>query len=238
VIVGNGLLANAFAPYFGVSNSQETRQEAFEREHELLRRLLANDTTRLVYFGSCGVATAESDLTAYMRHKKRMESIVLTSRLGLVLRLPQVVGRTSNRHTLTNFLHDSITAGKHFTVWRHAERNLIDVDDIARIGAALAVEMTGSTRAISIAAEKSLPMVDIVNIFEHVLGKKANYSVVDKGASMSIDTSTIREISARLGISLGDGYVENVISKYYSPDRFPVDDSSVRLTSSATKATE
>jgi hypothetical protein len=81
-------------------------------------------------------------------------------------------------------------------------------------------------------------MVDIVNIFEHVLGKKANYSVVDKGASMSIDTSTIREISARLGISLGDGYVENVISKYYSPDRFPVDDSSVRLTSSATKATE
>lgn len=228
MIVGRGLLARAFEPHFGsnpdivvfasgVSNSLETRDSEFAREHGLLCQLLAGHARRFVYFGSCGVTTAEAELTAYMRHKKRMESIVLASPGGLVLRLPQVVGRTENHHTLTNFLHDRISSGEHFTVWSHAERNLIDIDDIAAIGAALAVESTEEHSAISIAAEKSLPMREIVKIFERVLGKRANYSLVEKGATMDIDTTRIREVSARLGIHLGDSYVEDVVRKYYAP---------------------
>ncbi|MGC1550847.1 MAG: hypothetical protein WA777_20180 [Rhodanobacter sp.] len=228
MIVGKGLLAQAFEPYFGasadvlvfasgVSNSLETRDDEFAREHALLCRSLAGHAQRFVYFGSCGVATAEAELTAYMKHKKRMESLVLAKPGGLVLRLPQVVGRTENHHTLTNFLHDRVSSGEHFSVWSHAERNLIDIDDIAAIGAALAVEMTGESSAISIAAEKSLPMREIVRIFEHVLGKRANYSLMDKGATMDIDTTRNKQVSARLGIHLGDGYVEGVVRKYYAP---------------------
>lgn len=228
MIVGRGLLAHAFEPYLGgdpdiavfasgVSNSMEIRNEEFAREEALLTRSLARCGRRLVYFGSCGVATAEADLTAYMKHKKRMESLVLSVPGGLVLRLPQVVGHTSNNHTLTNFLRDQISAGKQFTVWSHAERNLMDIDDIAAIGAALALEMTEEPSVVSIAAEKSLPMLQIVKMFERVLGKHANYSLVGKGAPMHIDTTRIRAVSTRLGIYLGDGYVENVIRKYYSP---------------------
>lgn len=228
MIVGKGLLARAFEPHFGtnpdivvfasgVSNSLETRDDEFAREHGLLCQLLAGHAKRFVYFGSCGVATEEAELTAYMQHKKRMESIVLASPGGLVLRLPQVVGCTENHHTLTNFLRDRITTGEHFTVWGNAERNLIDIDDISAIGAALARETTENASAISIAAEKSLPMCEIVKIFERVLGKHANYSLLEKGAAMDIDTARIREVSARLGIHLGDGYVENIVRKYYAP---------------------
>ena len=228
MIIGSGLLAHAFEPYFGastdvlvfasgVSNSLETRDEEFAREHALLCQSLADQVPRLVYFGSCGVATAEAGSTAYMKHKQRMESTVLAAPGGLVLRLPQVVGRTENHHTLTNFLRDRIASGEHFTVWSHAERNLIDIDDIAAIGAALALEMSEEPLAISIAAEKSLPMREIVNIFERVLGKRANYSLADKGAAMDIDTARIREVSTRLGINLGEGYVEDVVRKYYAP---------------------
>lgn len=227
MIVGKGLLAHAFEPYFGasadvlvfasgVSNSLETRDEEFAREHALLCQSLASHARRLVYFGSCGVTTAEAELTAYMKHKKRMESLVLAEPGGLVLRLPQVVGHTGNYHTLTNFLRDRISSGEHFSVWSHAERNLIDIDDIAAIGAALATEITREPTAISIAAERSLPMREIVKIFERVLGKPANYSLVDKGAAMDIDTTRIREVSTRLGIHLGDGYIERVVRKYYA----------------------
>lgn len=229
MIVGKGLLARAFASNFGantgviifasgVSNSLETRESEFEREHTLLRQMLDCDARRFVYFSSCGVVTAEAELTPYMRHKRRMESLVLSKSHGLVFRLPQVVGRTDNSHTLTNFLRDHITSGEHFTVWAHAERNLIDIDDIARIGSKLVDELPAMPATISIAALESLPMPRIIQIFERVLGKTANCTYVDKGAPMPVDTVQAQKASAGLGIDLGGDYVERVIVKYYAVD--------------------
>jgi len=209
VIIGKGLLARSFEPHFGkdpetvifasgVSNSLETRSSEFEREHSLLRELQSGDPKRLVYFGSCGVTVENGELTPYMKHKRLMESLVLSSAGGLVLRLPQVVGAMGNPNTLSNFIHDRIESGEHFTVWAHAERNLIDIDDL-------------------IAARNSMSMIEIVKVFERVHGKSANYSIVDKGDPLKIDTTKAMEIGARLGIDLGDGYIERVIRKYYAP---------------------
>jgi nucleoside-diphosphate-sugar epimerase len=228
VIIGRGLLARAFEPYFGndprvvifasgVSNSLETRSSEFAREHSLLHGHLADDAKRIVYFSSCGVTALDNDLTPYMRHKQSMESLVRSRSGGLVLRLPQVVGRTGNTHTLTNFLRDRILSGQHFTVWAYAERNLVDVADVAALGATLAKETSMDPSTIAIAAERSLLTPEIVKIFERVLGKTANYSIVERGTSMAIDTTRVKEVSSRLSIHLGEGYVENVIAKYYTP---------------------
>jgi nucleoside-diphosphate-sugar epimerase len=230
MIVGNGLLARAFESHFGeshdvvvfasgVSNSLETRPGEFAREAALLRQSLDSEARRFIYFSSCGVAAAESELTPYMRHKRSMESLVLSASHGLVLRLPQVVGRTENHHTLTNFLRDHIVSGEHFTVWAHAERNLIDIDDIVKIGVKLAEELSTKATVVSIAAARSLLMPEIVGIFERVLGNTANCSYVKKGTPMVIDTAVAESLSARLGIDLGDGYIERVIAKYYAADR-------------------
>ena len=232
MIVGNGLLARAFEPHFGgnpdvvifasgVSNSLETRAGEFARERTLLRQLLDGEAKRFVYFGSCGVTAQEAELTPYMKHKRLMESLVLSMPHGLVLRLPQVVGRTENPHTLTNFLRDRIQSGEHFTVWAHAERNLMDIDDIVRIGVKLATDPTCETTAISIAASKSLLMPEIIRIFERVLDKAAHYSTIEKGAPMIIDTTALETLSVKLGIDLGDDYIERVIRKYYGPDWCP-----------------
>jgi nucleoside-diphosphate-sugar epimerase len=229
MIVGKGLLACAFEPHFGensdvivfasgVSNSLETSPSEFARETALLRQRLNSEAKRFIYFSSCGVTAIESELTPYMRHKRSMESLVLSEPHGLVLRLPQVVGRTENHHTLTNFLRDHIVSGEHFTVWARAERNLIDIDDIVKIGVTLATELPIEATAVSIAATRSLRMPEIVGIFERVLGKAANCSYVEKGTLMVIDTARVERLSARLGIDLGDGYIERVIEKYYAAD--------------------
>jgi len=230
MIVGRGLLARAFEPHFGknpdvvvfasgVSNSLETRASEFARERTLLCQLLSSEAMRFVYFGSCGVTAIEPDLTPYMKHKREMESLVLSAPHGLALRLPQVVGRTENHHTLTNFLRDHIVSGKHFTVWAHAERNLIDIDDIVKIGVRLTTDLPAESASVSIAAARSLLMPEIVEIFERVLGKTANCSYIGKGTPMRIDTSMIESVSAGLGIDLGDGYIARVIDKYYAVDR-------------------
>lgn len=230
MIVGKGLLASAFEPHFGrdpdvvvfasgVSNSLETNADEFAREEALLRQLLVVQAKRFVYFGSCGVTAAEAELTAYMRHKRAMESLVISMQHGLVLRLPQVVSRTNNPHTLTNFLRDRIVSGEHFTVWAKAERNLIDIDDVVAVGVKLVREPLLATNVVPVAAIRSSPMRRIVEIFEQVLGKSANCSYVDKGTPMSIDTKLMESLSASLSIDLGESYAPRIINKYYAADR-------------------
>ena len=211
----------------GVSNSLETRPSEFAREEALLRELLDPSARRFVYFGSCGATADESELTAYMRHKRAMESLVLSVPHGLVLRLPQVVSRAANPHTLTNFLRDRIVSGEHFTVWARAERNLIDIDDIVSIATHLVQELPTEATAVSIASLHSLPMPEIIRIFERVLGRGANCTYHDEGTPLSIDTTVAREISSRLAIDLGDGYAERIIHKYYAADSVLAPDNSI-----------
>ena len=228
MIVGKGLLAHAFEATFGndedvvvfasgVSNSLETAPAAFARERAMLSRYLNAAPRRLVYFGSCGVIASNEGRTPYMEHKKAMEALVLKSPGGLVLRLPQVVGSTNNAHTLTNFLRDRILAGEHFTVWQYAERNLIDIDDVARIGSMLAAELpVHRSNTVNIAAEKSASVPAIVGMFERILAKKAEYHSIARGDPLPIDAAIAVQMGARLGIDLGTGYIEAVIRKYYA----------------------
>ena len=229
VIVGRGLLARAFAPRYGhapgivvfasgVSNSSETDEAAFLREQDLLQRSLA-DATRLVYFSSCGVVAGDEP-TPYMRHKARMEARVLASPGGLVLRLPQVVGRTDNPHTLTNFLYRHIADGKPFEIWAQAERNLIDVDDIVAIGSGMIDAGGEGGRVHAIAARDSTPMPKLVAIFERVLGRTANCTYKPRGTPLRIDSAEAQRLAQALGLDLGSGYAERTIGKYYGRHAF------------------
>ncbi len=224
MIVGRGLLAQRFAAKFaddngvvvfasGVSNSGERNDAAFDREAGMLQAALTRAEGRFVYFSSCGVA-ASSLATPYMRHKSRMESLVLSYADGLVLRLPQVVGRTANPHTLTNFLSAKIMAGERFDVWANAERNLIDIDDVFAIACAH-IDTTSGGQAVSIASDDTLPMPRIVEIFESVIGRSALYDTVDAGEPMPIENRVSSVLAKSLGIYLGRGYTETTIRKYY-----------------------
>lgn len=229
MIVGRGLLATAFAGFksdpavtifaSGVSNSQETSEAQFTRERELLIAALRGDA-RLVYFSSCGVAGDPDELTAYMRHKLAMEALVTARTDNMVVRLPQVVGRTGNPHTLTNFLRDRILSGVPFTIWARAERNLIDIDDITAIASHLLSLAPDTILPVTaIAADRSLPMPELVSVFERVLGVPAHCILEQKGSPMRIHPRLPTHHAAGLGIDLGDGYAERVLWKYYGADR-------------------
>lgn len=229
MIVGSGLLARSFAPLYGnadhdvvvfasgVSNSLETGSSAFARERRLLEAALARRPRRLVYFGTCGVANPLEPPTPYMQHKLDMESLVVARTGGLVLRLPQAVGVTANPHTLTNYLHDRILSGACFSLWAKAERNIIDIDAVAAIAAVMIEANDPGQPVLTIAAERSMPMPAIVDIFERVLGRRANYVMQGRGTPLPVDSARAVEIARHLGIDLGPGHAERVIRKYYGP---------------------
>jgi nucleoside-diphosphate-sugar epimerase len=146
VIIGSGLLARAFPDSFfaredvciyaaGVSNSACTNPNEFMRERQRLEGALrqSENVDAFVYFGTCSVADPDALNTPYVQHKLAMEQMVASHANNLILRLPQVAGKTSNPHTLLNFLYACMSrrcsidctaiSGRYHTEESHAERS-------------------------------------------------------------------------------------------------------------------
>jgi nucleoside-diphosphate-sugar epimerase len=228
MIIGSGLLAHAFSRAFlarddvciyaaGVSNSSCTDAHEFARERQRLEDALRHATRvdAFVYFGTCSVADLDARNTLYVQHKLAMEQRACTHPQNLILRLPQVAGRTPNPHTLLNFLYARIARSESFNLWSKAKRNIIDVDDAAAIAQRLIANNSMRNTTVNIANVVNYSMADIVSAMECVTGKRAVYEVVERGSDYFIDTSIILPVLEEADVKFGNDYLENTISRYY-----------------------
>ena len=226
MVIGNGLLANAFSQYFastsdlkifasGVSNSRETRKSEFLREEEMLKATL-NCEGRLFYFSTCSIYDPSLKNSPYVAHKLAMEAIVLQAKDNMVFRLPQAVGNTSNKSTLSNYLYEKLIKDEEFDVWIHSSRNLIDVADIFKIAKTIIERKEETGSVVNIAAPVSHPIIEIVNTFEQVLSLKARYNTIEAGCDYLINTQISNKMAQLSGLEFGSDYLERVIKKYYA----------------------
>ncbi len=232
MLIGSGLLAQAFASTFlrredvciyaaGVSNSGCIDVHEFARERQRLADAMqqAKHVDVFVYFGTCSVADSEARNTPYVRHKLAMEQLVSAHPRHLILRLPQVAGKTPNPHTLMNFLYARIARSEAFSLWKNAKRNIIDIDDVTSIAHQLIVDKTARNITLNIANPISYPMTDIVSAMEFVVGKRAIYDVVERCSEYPIDISAILPSMDKAAVKFGDDYLKQVIGKYYGKIR-------------------
>ena len=200
----------------GVSNSQCSDPREFARERTLLAQTAesARNGACLVYFSTCSVDDPESAATPYVAHKMQMEALVRAHPAHLVIRLPQVVGRTPNPHTLLNYLHARIARGERFSVWGRAFRNVIDCDDVRAISVGL-IDSGIRGDIINVANTVNYPILEIVKALERVCGGHAVYDVVDRGGAWRIDVSRMIAFADRAGVRFGEAYLERALRKYY-----------------------
>lgn len=228
MIIGSGLLAQAFSPAFsqredvciyaaGVSNSNCTDAHEFARERQRLSAALQQEkhVDAFIYFGTCSVADPEAEDTPYVQHKLAMEQLVSAHPHHLILRLPQVAGRTPNPHTLLNYLYARISRSEAFCLWRNARRNIIDVDDVAALVTRLIADPNARNVTLNVANPVSYPMADIVSAMEKIVGKRAIYEIAERGSAYPVDTGAILPVLHAAGVIFGDDYLERVIGKYY-----------------------
>lgn len=232
MVVGHGMLARAFASFrddartvvfaSGVSNSLETRADAFLRERELLERTRAGHRDALlVYFGTCSVHDPDRRDTPYVRHKLEMESLL--ERLGadwLVLRLPLAIGAAHPSPTLAQFLHDRISREEPFEVWARAIRFPLDVEDARRIGERIIADPSLWNRRVNVAL-RAFPVSDFVRIMEDIVGRRARCTYVDKGEAYAFECPEVAMLAAELGLDFSERYLERVLTKYFSPGPRP-----------------
>jgi hypothetical protein len=119
MIIGNGDIASVIPDRLGftffasgVSNSQETNEDAYQREIDLL--IEQDLDTRLVYFSSLAVFDSEG---RYFEHKRNMEYIVKQFPFYNIVRLGNI-SWGSNPHTLINYLRAHPKAEIHDD-WRY-----------------------------------------------------------------------------------------------------------------------
>lgn len=225
MIVGNGLIANSFKKLStdnqnviifasGVSNSMEKRKSEFLREKNMLINLV--DIPKLiVYFSTCSIEDPLLHASPYVSHKQEMEELVSTAREFVIFRLPQVVGKTINPFTLTNYLYRQISTGSYFEVWQNATRNLIDVDDIALIVNYLIRSSMASCITSNIASPFTISVPDLVRIFESIIGRKSNCKFVDGGGSYFVDSTLAAHAATQAGVNFEKDYIIRVLKKYY-----------------------
>jgi nucleoside-diphosphate-sugar epimerase len=228
MIIGSGLLAKAFAAEFadvpdvwiyaaGVSNSSCTDPREFSRERTRLSDAIraGEGAEAFVYFSTCSIGDPAAVNSRYVIHKMEMERLVSEHANFVIVRMPQLAGRTPNPHTLLNYLHARVSRSEGFTVWTNATRNIIDIDDAAAIVTRL-LNNSGARRVtVNVANPVSYPINDIVVVMEKVVGKRAITEQIEVGAAYEIDTSQIASIVRELGLVFGDRYIEHVMNKYY-----------------------
>jgi len=229
MIVGTGLIARAFAAHqdalgdtciyaAGVSNSSCTDPREFERERQRVLAAMADipADNLFLYFSTCSIADSAGQGSAYVLHKSAMESLVAQRKRYLIFRLPQLAGATPNPHTLLNYLYARIVRSERFAIWSGASRNIIDVDDVASIATAVVIAEQACGEIINIANTHNSSIFDIVRWMEAVVGHRAIFDIIDRGAGYAIDTDRIQASLRRCRISFSGDYLYRTIRKYYA----------------------
>lgn len=226
MIIGNGMMAQAFSTFrddprvlifaSGISDSLESRAEAFVREKSLLTRAREEHAEKLlVYFGTCSVDDPGRACTPYVEHKLHMETLLkLSPHPWMVLRLPLAIGPGRRGTTLAPFLYDRISRGETFEVWEHATRYLVDVADALRIAARFIRAPELWNRRINVAL-RAFPVLEFVRVMEGILRRRAVYTLVPKGRHYQIRCPEVAAVSGKLNIDRSNRYLERVLDKYF-----------------------
>jgi len=196
MIVGNGLLANAFKKYkkskdiiifaSGVSNSKEERLSEFKREKDKLKSYVKKDG-RLVYFSSCSLSDESLHNSPYVLHKREMENYILENfPNNIIFRLPIIVGENKNPNTLFNYFKNRISKNLGLTIASKATRYLLDADDLEDMLSDL-IDNGPSSKVINIALDNKTPVSELVKMMEDILETNVDKEYKENGSSYDID---------------------------------------------------
>jgi nucleoside-diphosphate-sugar epimerase len=213
-VIGTGMIGTAFAEArcinnciiyaAGTANSSCTRQSEFDRDENRLKESMLRSGI-FVYVSTCSIEDKP-----YTHHKMKMEGLVKERGNYLIVRLPNVAGKSDNPHTLLNFLSSCVHRREEFDLFTKARRNVIDVMDVVDITYWL-LRNYAINETVNVAAPFNYSVLEIVNEFEKIYRKKAVFNRIDSGDAPDIDTSRIADAF----VDFSGDYLGRTLRRYY-----------------------
>jgi len=219
MILGRGLIATAFqnsvfdSPLYvvfasGVSNSTESDPKAYARELALLDSSIAKNTT-ILYFSTTSIFDPSKKDTPYIHHKLMIEKRIQEKADSfIIVRLPILVGRTDNPHTLINFMVSAIREQRPVELHTLACRQLLDIDDLVPLLAPYAFDPK-IREFINIPGSQKITVPVLISKMEEIL--------------LTIGVFTWKEVGTCYDIPLEEGptiyipndhYIDELLHKY------------------------
>jgi nucleoside-diphosphate-sugar epimerase len=182
-IIGDGMIAESFKNYnfksvcvfaSGVADSTENDILKYKKEYDLLKQVLKkNQNNLIIYFSTLSVL--RYDYTNYVMHKLFIESYIENnSNNFLILRLPNIIGRTKNTKQLVPFMYNSLLNKKVIQIKNGTYRDLIDVEDLPKIVDFLINKKINGK--INVTLGNKIKVVDIVNYLIEI-NKISDYQI-------------------------------------------------------------
>lgn len=221
MVIGNGMMAEAFKQYkddkniivfaSGVSNSQEQNVQSFQREINLLKENI--DFRKMIYFSTISIFDNSLKSSKYISHKLHIENLIQENCENyLIFRLPNVVGKTNNKNTFFNFIKDKIINNEELIVQKNASRYFIDVEDLTKI---LPIIISNENKkCINICFDNKVYITQMIEIFEDILGIKANKTFTEEGYNYIVDNSYFLNVIENNNILIDNDYNKKIIKKY------------------------
>lgn len=229
MIVGNGMVAGALKDISGweedvlfssgVSNSGELAGSAFEKEINLIKTYINKLTlgSTFVYFSTTSIFDPSKSSNPYIIHKLLIEKLLRESNIDfLIVRLPNLVGISTNPHTLTNFFADSIRRSKLITLKSGAIRHIIDVADLSVILNDIKRKFGKKKITVNVETDKPLSADQILGFLEEALGKKANIQIVPENNTGLTKETVDNNGTLSFIWKTGENYHKELFKKYYS----------------------
>ncbi len=220
MIIGSGLIAKSLKKSLcdnddilifasGVSNSSETAHISFDRERLLLEESLevSNKNQMLfIYFSSCALIDSQHLEIPYYEHKYEMEQLIKKQAENFIIfRLPQLIGKNENKHTLINYLVDKIKIEDSFQLWQGSTRYLIEVNDLKIILESLVFDKSLWNNTIDIANPYRYTVEEIVMIIASFINKQAHYVLSDKKDSYMLNLDRFLNLCEKKSIDIDFG---------------------------------
>jgi len=230
MIIGNGLIAttinNSFLDHInlcifaaGVSNSSETNESEFQREFDLLKKALADNTKKkFIYFSTVSIDVKKNSPTPYTTHKLNMEKYIEENTTNyLILRLPNVVGNSTNPNQLVNYFYNSLINDTPVTINKNYIRHLLDVEDIPLIIKFLLIKHSDVNNVV-VAFTNGISIDNLLSLLEEINGNKFNNTVEIENPDIELRLNTI-VFNSYLGImpykEVFNTVPLDILKKYY-----------------------
>jgi nucleoside-diphosphate-sugar epimerase len=196
MVIGSGLIGTAFRNYnhdsrvlifaSGVSNSGNTNESDFMREINLIRSY-SSFSGVFVYFSTCSIYDPILAHSHYIKHKLYVEELIKSTFASyLIVRLPNVIGRTANPNTFANFFIEKIRKGETIKVQANATRYFISIDDVLECVTGVLQRPMELAHCCDLVIYEKVGIPQAIKVFESILGVKAKMELLDKGSSYDV----------------------------------------------------
>ena len=188
-IIGSGFIASSFKKYTnfikknniiiyaaGISNSLEVQKKKLNLETSRFKKFIQYNKKKLVYISTYSVNDNSRKNKLYVKNKIKIEKIIKSNNNDyIIIRLPEIIGKSKNPNTLTNFFYNNLIKNKPFKVFKNSRRNLLDIDDAIKNCIKIIKINKNKNKIINLLNKKFNTPLQIVNDFEKILKKRGIY---------------------------------------------------------------